>query len=145
MQGEVPVLDLGTLANPEQQPPGDAESLGRPPAAARKGDDASRLRLAAIVDSSDDAIISKTLEGIITSWNPGAERMFGYAAHEAMGRPMLMLFPPDRVNEEEEILARIRRGERMEHFETVRVRKDWQLGSTSRSQSRPSRTATAGS
>ena len=124
MQGEVPVLDLGTLANPEQQPPGDAESLGRPPAAARKGDDASRLQLAAIVDSSDDAIISKTREGIITSWNPGAERMFGYAAHEAMGKPMLMLFPPDRVNEEQEILTRIRRGERMEHFETARVRKD---------------------
>ena len=124
MQGDVPILDLGTLANLEQQSPADAESLGRPPAAARKGDDASRLQLAAIVDSSDDAIISKTLEGVITSWNPGAERMFGYAAHEVVGKPMLMLFPPDRVNEEQEILTRIRRGERMEHFETARVRKD---------------------
>lgn len=124
MQEAVPILDLGTLANPEQQFPGDAESLGRPPAAARKGDEAGRLQLAAIIDSSDDAIISKTLEGIITSWNPGAERMFGYAAHEAVGKPMLMLFPPDRVNEEQEILTRIRHGERMEHFETARVRKD---------------------
>jgi len=124
LQEAVPILDLGTLANPEQQFPGDAESLGRPPAAARKGDEAGRLQLAAIIDSSDDAIISKTLEGIITSWNPGAERMFGYAAHEAVGKPMLMLFPPDRVNEEQEILTRIRHGERMEHFETARVRKD---------------------
>jgi PAS domain S-box-containing protein len=110
------------LANPEQPPPPEPEQPGR--AAARRGDEAGRLQLAAIVDSSDDAIVSKTLEGVITSWNPGAERMFGYLAHEALGKPMLMLFPLDRMNEEEEILTRIRRGERMEHFETVRVRKD---------------------
>ena len=101
-----------------------AEQPGRPPAAGRKGDEGGRLQLAAIIESSDDAIISKTLEGIITSWNPGAERMFGYLASEAIGKSMLMLFPPDRANEEEEILTRIRRGERMEHFETARLRKD---------------------
>lgn len=80
--------------------------------------------LAAIVSSSDDAIVSKTLDGIITSWNPGAERIFGFTAAEAIGQPMLMLFPPDRVDEEQEILARIARGEPVQNFETVRVRKD---------------------
>ncbi len=119
-----PGLDLGTLANTEQSREADtaAEQPGRPPAAGRKGDEGGRLQLAAIIESSDDAIISKTLEGIITSWNPGAERMFGYLASEAIGKSMLMLFPPDRANEEEEILTRIRRGERMEHFETARLR-----------------------
>jgi PAS domain S-box-containing protein len=114
------------LANTEQSREADtgAEQPGRPPAAGRKGDEGGRLQLAAIIESSDDAIISKTLEGIITSWNPGAERMFGFLASEAIGKSMLMLFPPDRANEEEEILTRIRRGERMEHFETARLRKD---------------------
>ena len=80
--------------------------------------------LAAVVDSSDDAIISKSLDGMITSWNRGAETVFGYPASEAVGQPMLMLIPPERVAEESDILARIRRGESVEHFETVRVRKD---------------------
>jgi PAS domain S-box-containing protein len=84
----------------------------------------SQARLAAIVNSSDDAIIGKTLEGVITSWNPGAEKIFGYAAAEAVGQPMLMLFPPERMHEEPEILAKIGRGESVAHFETVRVRKD---------------------
>ena len=84
-------------------------------------------RLAAIVESSDDAIISKTLDGIITSWNRGAEKVFGYSAPEAIGKPMLMLIPPGRTNEEPEILARIRRGEKVDHFETIRVRKDGKL------------------
>ena len=89
----------------------------------------SELRglFAAIVNSSDDAIISKDLESIVTSWNSGAERMFGYTASEAIGRPIWMLFPPDRVFEETEILAKIRRGERVDHFETVRMRKDGSL------------------
>jgi len=89
----------------------------------------SELRglFAAIVNSSDDAIISKDLESIITSWNTGAERMFGYTSAEAIGRPIWMLFPPDRVFEETEILAKIRRGERVDHFETVRMRKDGSL------------------
>ena len=77
-----------------------------------------------VVDSSDDAIISKTLEGTINAWNRGAEKVFGYSSSEAVGEPMLMLFPSDRVNEESDILARIRRGESVEHFETVRIRKD---------------------
>ena len=85
-----------------------------------------RARLAAIVELSDDAIISKNLDGIITSWNPAAERIFGYTAAEAIGQPLLMLFPSDRLGEEPEILARLKRGERTKHFETVRIRKDGQ-------------------
>jgi PAS domain S-box-containing protein len=84
----------------------------------------ARAWLAAIVDSSDDAIISKTLNGTITAWNRGAEMVFGYSSSEVVGKPMLMLIPPERVNEEAEILAQIGRGKRVEHFETVRVRKD---------------------
>lgn len=84
----------------------------------------SKWRLAAIVESSDDAIISKSLDGVIRTWNRGAERIFGYTAEEAIGRSVTMLIPPDRPNEEETILAKLRRGERIQHFETVRVRKD---------------------
>jgi PAS domain S-box-containing protein len=83
-----------------------------------------RERLAAIVDSSDDAIISKTLKGTIVAWNRGAEKVFGYPASEMVGRPMLLLVPPDRLAEESDILTRIGRGESIEHFETVRVCKD---------------------
>ncbi len=85
------------------------------------------LQFKAIVDSSDDAIIGKTTTGIITSWNRGAERIFGYTSLEAIGQPMLMLIPPDRAEEEPAILARISRGEQVDHFETVRRRKDGQL------------------
>jgi PAS domain S-box-containing protein len=81
-------------------------------------------RLAAIIESSDDAIISKNLDGVITSWNKGAERLFGYTAQEAIGRPVTMLMAPDRVDEEPGIIARIRRGEQIEHYDTVRRRKD---------------------
>jgi PAS domain S-box-containing protein len=84
----------------------------------------ARERLAAVVQSSDDAIIGKSLDGTITAWNPGAENMFGYTASEAVGKPIEMLVPPERGNEESEILARIKRGERLEHFETVRLQKD---------------------
>jgi PAS domain S-box-containing protein len=80
--------------------------------------------LAAIVESSDDAIASKDLNGIITSWNRGAEQLFGYAAEEAIGQPVMMLIPSHRRDEEAEILSRIRRGERVEHYETVRQRRD---------------------
>ena len=83
--------------------------------------------LLAIIESSRDAIISKDLNGIIRSWNKGAELIFGYTADEAIGKPVTMLMPPDRVNEEPGILARIRRGEMVEHFETVRRRKDGTL------------------
>jgi PAS domain S-box-containing protein len=81
-------------------------------------------RLAAIVSSSDDAIVSKTLDGVITSWNAAAERIFGFTASEAVGRHITLIIPKDRHAEEEQVLARLRRGERIEHFETVRVRKD---------------------
>ena len=89
--------------------------------------DQSRQLLAAIVDSSDDAIISKDLNGIITSWNRGAQRIFGYSPDEAIGQPVFMLIPEDRLEEEPEILRRIRRGDRIEHFETIRRRKDGKL------------------
>ena len=83
-----------------------------------------RARLAAIVQSSDDAIISKDLSGRITSWNPGAVRLFGYSPEEAIGRPISMMIPPERLTEETKILEQLRSGERVEHFETVRISKD---------------------
>src|SRR5213082_1347920 len=86
----------------------------------------TKARLASIIESSDDAIASKSLEGIITSWNLGAERLFGYSAQEAVGQPMAMLVPPESASEEPTILARIARGETTDHFETVRVGKDGQ-------------------
>ena len=87
-----------------------------------------RLRwLASIVESSDDAIISKNLDGIITSWNRGAERIFGYTAEEAIGQPITIVIPQDRQDEERTILTRIRRGERIDHFETIRQRKHGSL------------------
>jgi PAS domain S-box-containing protein len=87
-----------------------------------------RMReLVAIVESSDDAIVGKTLEGIVTSWNQGAQRLFGYQAEEMIGQPVSRLIPEDRLEEETQILARLRRGERVEHFETIRRRKDGTL------------------
>jgi PAS domain S-box-containing protein len=87
-----------------------------------------RLRwLASIVESSDDAIVSKNLDGIITSWNRGAERIFNYTAEEAIGQPITIVIPKDRQDEERTILTRIRRGERIDHFETVRQRKHGSL------------------
>jgi PAS domain S-box-containing protein len=90
----------------------------------RKQAEEAQLRLGAIVSSSDDAIISKTLEGIITSWNAGAQRIFGYAAGEVLGRPITILIPPDRQDEETQIIERLRRGQSVHHLETVRIRKD---------------------
>jgi PAS domain S-box-containing protein len=81
-------------------------------------------RLSAIVESSDDAIVSKDLDGVIVTWNKGAERLFGYLAEEVIGKPITILIPADRQQEEHEILERIRRGERVDHFETERRRKD---------------------
>src|SRR6516165_11250733 len=80
--------------------------------------------LAAIVDSSDDAIIGKDLNGIVTAWNPAAERMYGYSAAEMIGHPITVLIPPDRLAEEDRFLERIRRGERMVRVETMRRRRD---------------------
>ena len=96
------------------------------PALRQKADRAVSL-MASIVESSGDAIISKTLEGVITSWNSGAERIFGYTAKEAIGQSMSLVIPVDRMTEEETLLEKLRRGERIEHFDTVRVRKDGTL------------------
>jgi diguanylate cyclase (GGDEF)-like protein/PAS domain S-box-containing protein len=87
-------------------------------------DDAEASHFRAIVESSDDAIISKTLDGRVTSWNRGAEQVFGYRAEEMLGKPMLLLFPADRMDEERFILERLLLGEKVEHFETVRLHKD---------------------
>jgi PAS domain S-box-containing protein len=92
--------------------------------AARSAAEERAQQLVSIVESSDDAIISKDLDGIIRTWNSGAERLFGYSAGEAIGKPVTILFPPEREDEEPGILARIRRGERIHHYETVRRRKD---------------------
>ena len=84
-------------------------------------------RLAALIESSQDAIVAKDLDGIITDWNPGAERLFGYRADEVIGQSIMLLIPADRQDEEPSILARIRSGERVDHYETVRRRKDGSL------------------
>ena len=86
--------------------------------------DAAAFRLSAIVESSDDAIVSKDLEGIVHSWNAGAEQLFGYRADEVIGRSIRMIIPADMQNEEDEILSKVRRGDRVDHFDTVRQRKD---------------------
>ena len=86
-----------------------------------------QARLGAIIESSDDAIISKTLDGIITSWNGSAERLFGYTADEAIGRSILLIVPSDRHDEEVQIISRLRRGERIDHFDTQRRTKDGRL------------------
>ncbi|MDQ1557819.1 MAG: hypothetical protein QOD32_879 [Pyrinomonadaceae bacterium] len=109
-----------TRKTPEDYPPGGvAEFTDRSPI-----EESASAWLTAIIESADDAIVSKTLEGIITSWNSGARRIFGYTAEEVIGKPVSILIPADHQDEEPNILARIRRGERIEHYETVRVRKD---------------------
>ena len=90
----------------------------------RKQAEEVRERLAAVVDSSNDAIITKTLDGTIIAWNRGAEKVFGYSSAEVVGKTLRILIPPERAQEESDILSRIARGESFEHFETVRVRKD---------------------
>jgi PAS domain S-box-containing protein len=94
---------------------------------ARRQAEATSLRLAAIVASSDDAILSKSLDGVVTSWNGGAERLYGYRAEEMIGQPILRLLPEDRYEEEYAILERLRRGEHVAPFETVRQAKDGRL------------------
>src|SRR5580692_8991703 len=111
------------LNDPEATDSISQSLLNELPALRLKADSAIGL-LAAIVDSSDDAIVSKTLDGIITSWNAGAERLFGYTASEAVGQHISFIIPLNRRNEETVIIERIKKGERIEHFDTVRVRKD---------------------
>jgi PAS domain S-box-containing protein len=111
------------LNDPESRDNLSQSLLDELPALRLKADRAVGL-LAAIVDSSDDAIVSKTLGGVITSWNAGAERLFGYTANEAVGQHISMLIPADRIDEEAVIIERIKQGQRIEHFDTVRVRKD---------------------
>ncbi len=93
----------------------------------RKRAEGDAQRLMSIVEFSDDAIVSKDLNGVIVSWNVGAERLFGYAAAEVIGRPITILMPPERIDEEPGILARIARGEHIDHYETIRRRKDGSL------------------
>lgn len=93
----------------------------------RSEEEELRSHLAAVVESSDDAIITKTLQGIITTWNAGAQKIFGYTANEVIGKPVTILMPPDRVDEEPGILARLRNGQKIDHYETVRMRKDGTL------------------
>ncbi len=100
-------------------------------AADRRQAEASSRLGAEIVRSASDAVITKTLGGIITSWNPGAERILGYSAREAIGRPVLMFIPPNCADEETEILAKVGRGERVDHFETLRLRKDGRVANVS--------------
>ncbi len=99
-----------------------AVTIARPIAERLRAEE-TRARLAAIVESSDDVIVSKTLDGVITSWNGAAERMFGYAVAEAIGQPITLIVPPECHGEEAQLLARLQRGERIKHFETVRVTK----------------------
>jgi PAS domain S-box-containing protein len=115
-------LTVSPIRNPAGQVVG-ASKVARDITGQRKADHAARL-LAAIVDSSDDAIISKNLNGIVTSWNRGATRLFGYQAEEMIGQPVMKLIPADRPNEEPGIIDQIKRGVRVDHYQTVRQRKD---------------------
>ncbi len=112
-------LDRRPAGAPIYSAPGDGLSGSSPSDA--------RAWLAAIVENSDDAILSKNLDGVITSWNAGATRLFGYLPQEAVGRHITIIIPEDRRSEEDTIIGRIRRGERIHHFETVRKRKDGSL------------------
>ncbi|HYG64811.1 MAG TPA: PAS domain S-box protein, partial [Thermoanaerobaculia bacterium] len=119
-------LDISLTISPLRDSEGriiGASKVARDVTGRRQAEEA-QARLAAIVESSHDAIISKTLDGVIRTWNTGAERLFGYTAEEAVGRPITLLIPPDRLDEERMILARLARGEQIEHYETVRVAKN---------------------
>jgi len=107
----------------DDSPPSDAS----PGAAGYTDRDRAAQHYAAIIESSDDAILSKDLDGVILTWNAGAERLFGFTAQETIGQPVTIIFPADRIHEEKVILDRIRRGERIRNFETVRRRKDGSL------------------
>jgi PAS domain S-box-containing protein len=116
------VLNARRLDNPEGGP--ERILLGVEDVTERKEAELAMARLAAIVESSDDAVIATDLDGVITGWNQGAECLYGYTAQEAIGRLFTLLIPPERFGEEESILERLRRGEHIKHFETTRLRKD---------------------
>ncbi len=118
--------DKRILNDPEARNIASQSLLDELQAVRLKADRAIGL-LAAILDSSDYAIVSKTLDGVITSWNAGAERLFGYTASEAVGQHISLIIPANRRNEETVIIERIKKGERIEHFDTVRMRKDQAL------------------
>src|SRR4029077_16762881 len=121
----VPVLiSVSQLLDPDGSVVGAAVSIRAITASKREQE--ARLRLAAVVESTSDAIIAKDLTGTILSWNGGAERLYGYAAFEVIGRNISMISPPDHADEIPEILKRIKIGEQIEHFEAVRRRKDGQ-------------------
>jgi PAS domain S-box-containing protein len=123
------VLDVSLTITPIKDARGKvigAAKILRDIGAQRRADEA-RFRLAAIVESSDDAIVGKDLNGVISSWNAGAERLFGYKANEIIGRSVLILIPPELQHEEPAILSKLRSGERLEHFETRRVTKDGRI------------------
>ena len=113
---------------PKRSHPSSGSSISVPTGLASEGKalQEARLRLAAIVESSDDAIVSKTLDGVITTWNAGAQRIFGYSEAEAVGQPITILIPPELRHEEATILKTVRAGERIHHRETVRVTKSGQ-------------------
>src|SRR5215207_5425001 len=112
-----------------------SDAKERPTVADAAGESVARLNtaevapywLSALIESADDAIISKTLDGIITSWNAGAQRIFGYTADEVIGKSVTILIPEGHLDEEPAILAKLRQGQRIEHYETVRVRKDGRM------------------
>src|ERR1700723_1071097 len=119
------LVQVSLIVSPVRNSKGDivgASTMAHETARRKRREECERL--ASVVESSDDAIIGQSLEGTIFAWNPGAERVFGYSASEAFGKQIQMLLPPQRANEESDILARIKRGERVDHFETVRVKKD---------------------
>ncbi len=123
------LVDISLTVSPIVGPDGKvigASKIARD-ISARRESELTQAQYAAIVESADDAIVSKTLGGIITSWNRGAERIFGYTADEAVGRHVTMLIPEERHDEEPSIIARLTRGERIEHYETIRRRKDGTL------------------
>jgi PAS domain S-box-containing protein len=110
---------LGFIVGPLQEAQAiETQDMGR---------EIAQARLAAIVESSDDAIVSKSLDGVVTSWNSAAERMFGWTSAEAVGRHITLIIPRERLSEEHEVLSRIRRGQMVDHFETVRITKDGRL------------------
>jgi PAS domain S-box-containing protein len=120
---KVPIGDSGAPVRSGDGPVEGAVLVFRDVSAEREAQ-VAKERLATIVESSDDAIISKTLDGTIQTWNAGARRIFGYAAEEAVGQRITMLIPPERMDEETYVVEQMKRGERVDHFETVRLTKD---------------------